>query len=72
MNDYMKLLEKVPTPLLLKAARERKAKLKNEHGNYGALMVLRACPGCAKEFGARALWRHKRICKKYQKLKKAA
>ncbi len=52
-------LSTVPTPVLLKAARDRNRQLKRAHGPYAAQKKLALCPqGCGKEFGVREMRRH--------------
>ena len=65
-----KLLEQVPTPVLLKLARERNQQAREEAGPYGAQKHLSPCPGCEKPQGVREMRRHKRTCKEYKKLAK--
>lgn len=52
-------LSKVPTAVLLKAARDRNRELKTQHGRYAAQKKLTSCPrGCGEQFGVREMRRH--------------
>lgn len=56
-------LSKVPTAVLLKAARDRNRELKSKHGPYAAQKKLSTCPnGCGAQLGVREMRRHLKTC----------
>lgn len=74
-SKYKKLLDSVPTQVLLRAARERNAGLRETMGKYAAQKVLRPCKHCSQMLGAREMRlpeRHKPNCPKRVKAEKAA
>lgn len=61
-DNFKKLLDQIPTDILLREAKERNASLRKKHGRFAAQMVLRPCKYCKKEFGARRMREHVREC----------
>lgn len=64
-NDYVAVLEQVPTSVLLKAAKERREAEFKKLGPHATQKVAVKCTGCGSEFGVRELLRHKKECKKF-------
>jgi hypothetical protein len=61
-TQFAKLLQEVPFDLLATEYNRRVAKMRKASDATGRPRVLRPCPKCGKEFGARALRAHAPGC----------
>lgn len=61
-TKYKQILAQIPTPVLLKAARERNRILRQTQGLWAAQKKFSPCPLCRESFGVREMRAHRRHC----------